>query len=230
MELFMHHLRSRRLLQNLSQIKGILGTRWPLLLRIVHANFVVDYDGVDTPFGLLEIHFLLDVSWDDLRATICALRAVPGALEHTIEFLSDEELPWASLMPTVATELFCGSVHLLKGIRIGEQPKYILDYCHLPWGHLLRASPHSPELLLEVRNFVPPFEDECLDFDPSDFHNVLQWLKAFSDPPLDLISRWEGYLSMGCSRYHTTLPPFDDLEEIWRRCQDRLARYGFTRQ
>lgn len=122
----MHHLRSRRLPQNLSQIKGILGTRWPLLLRIVHANFVVDYDGVDTPFGLLEIHFLLDVSWDDLRATICALRAVPGALEHTIEFLSDEELPWVSLMPTVATELFRGSVHLLKGIRIGEQPKYIL--------------------------------------------------------------------------------------------------------
>jgi hypothetical protein len=112
------------------------------------------------------------------------------------------------------------------------------------WGRLIRCSPPSKQLLRELDEFVPPWNlfpssdhaRYCLC--PSEFHDVVQWLKVnsrpfnaiiyllstywqvLSDPPLELIERWKGYLSKSrdiCLRLKLKTCTDEELERNWQK-------------
>jgi hypothetical protein len=87
----------------------------------------------------------------------------------------------------------------------------------------VRASPCSPELLQDIRDFVPfesnEFESFVTDaFKLENYHDVLQWLKvrtqgsnhsrligtsvqAFPNPPQDVIEIWQNHLKGACDSW-----------------------------
>ncbi|KAJ7827666.1 hypothetical protein B0H14DRAFT_3720397 [Mycena olivaceomarginata] len=106
----------------------------------------------------------------------------------------------------VAINLARGCLRHIQRIGFGHLVswRYSNKLAHLNWGQLIRCSPYaSPELLQELREFVPRWEsflgeDKCLC--SVEFHDTVQWLKVnhilheLPEPPLDLIERWQGYL------------------------------------
>ncbi|KAJ7630140.1 hypothetical protein B0H17DRAFT_541970 [Mycena rosella] len=136
----------------------------------------------------------------------------------------------------ISTELACGSLRLIQRIGDGELPIWVWPHFSpytgfesLEWGRHIRSSPElGPELLQDLRQFVPPwdvFVDEGRQrLLPIEFYDVVQWLKASSDPQLDLIERWQGYLAQSMGRSGVTYSGSDQLEKRWRRNMEREAR------
>ncbi|KAJ7902291.1 hypothetical protein B0H13DRAFT_760564 [Mycena leptocephala] len=195
----------------------------PLLCRIVQACIL----GFN--WNLVHFHILLDISWDELRAAICTLRPFTGADEKKIvallkcmarHLLSDASSRAMSL------ELARGSIRVLNDIRTGQQPSSLWPEHHC-WSRYVRASPCSLELLQDIRDFVPfksnkyPVKYACT---AQQYHDVLQWLKAFPNPPQDVIEIWQNYLKAACDDWVWLRR--DDPDDEWRWWQNRLQRKG----
>ncbi|KAJ7878781.1 hypothetical protein B0H14DRAFT_1628944 [Mycena olivaceomarginata] len=127
---------------------------------------------------LLDIHVLLDVSWNDLRAAICSLRPIIGEDEAKILALSRfaaEHFSSPSLVATLSLDLARGYIRLQRRIASGQKPSYLWPY-QIMWSVLVRSSPHSPELLQDIREF--PFSIHDIRVDAEHCHNILQWIKV----------------------------------------------------
>ncbi|KAJ7857651.1 hypothetical protein B0H14DRAFT_686540 [Mycena olivaceomarginata] len=159
------------------------------------------------------IHYtrlLLDVSWDQIIAAHSALCSIIGgrtpkqvfAGATAIFVLSSELYNTGKALSNLARHF----LHLIQRVGAGDIPLHVCDdifFRPSRWGELIRCSPHSsPELLQDLYEFVPPWElfsssdqhgDDCLC--SVEFHDVVQWLKEHPDPPLDLIERWQSYLT-----------------------------------
>ncbi|KAJ7248363.1 hypothetical protein C8J57DRAFT_1724219 [Mycena rebaudengoi] len=194
-------------------------TRSPLLARVFQAYILGDRWKY---VGLVQIHFLLDIPWDDLRTAICSLKPIVGAdqvkiralLKHVAQSLSP-----ATSMDTLSSELARGFLRMLKSVSTGQQPEYFWA-SELPWGLYIRSSPHSPGLLQHIH--------ECISFTairrlkiaadyPNNYYHVVQWLKAYPDPPQELINTWQRYLMAAYNSYKLSrLWTESDFNEEWR--------------
>ncbi|KAJ7690378.1 hypothetical protein B0H17DRAFT_591465 [Mycena rosella] len=132
----------------------------------------------------------------------------------------------------VSTELACGYIRLIQRIGDRDLPMELWKYSspfvkYLEWGRHIRSSPtSSPELLLDLRRFVPHwdgFVDGEEQLQPNEFHDVVQWLKASPDPQLDLIERWQGYLEASMHRWGNFSD--DQLEARWQHNLEREAHF-----
>ncbi|KAJ6587260.1 hypothetical protein B0H10DRAFT_815224 [Mycena sp. CBHHK59/15] len=211
----------------------------PLLARILHAYMWGAIDGDESGFSLFEAHVLLDVSWDDMRTAVCRLRPIIGRdwgkLSGLAAFMWSPRFarvePWR---PLVSMELAQGFIRVLRAIGTGQRPQQFWRK-PLHWGRFIRGSPASPELLRDLWDFVPPsrFFASPYRFHDVEFHDVLQWLKKFPEPPLQLIDRWESYFKAEHSRWECEGDPMDlqmaawrdDYELRWRKGQEEYQEY-----
>ncbi|KAJ6523672.1 hypothetical protein DFH09DRAFT_1047135 [Mycena vulgaris] len=177
--------------------------------------------------SLLCIRFLLDIPWDELGASIGPLRSFPGnndegkihaLLDFTIRSttICPEAYPW----PATCTDVARGCIRLLK-VQDHTLPDHHRQWLNsLCWGRLVRLSPHCSDVLADIRNVSPLIGRlvECYSY--FEIHDVLQWLKGFPQPPLDMIRQWETYQG-----YHVSFGwniSTDVLEEWWITCLDRM--------
>jgi hypothetical protein len=65
---------------------------------------------------------LWDISWDNLRESICSLHRDESNLRVLMSYL---KLHWLSLLPTICAELFPRYCHLMEKVLNGERPDYI---------------------------------------------------------------------------------------------------------
>ncbi|KAJ7204766.1 hypothetical protein GGX14DRAFT_459647, partial [Mycena pura] len=171
--------------------------RCPLLCRIVQAYILT------SQWEWVDLYILLDISWDELRATICTLRPFTGYNPRKIVALfgsMGRHLLSDASSRAMSLELARGSIRLLNDIRTGQQPSRLWPRYN-PWGLYVRTSPYSLELLQDIRDFVPFKSDEYHvpnAFKPETYHDVLQWLKAFPNPPQDVIETWQNHLMAAC--------------------------------
>ncbi|KAJ7280865.1 hypothetical protein C8J57DRAFT_1300313 [Mycena rebaudengoi] len=138
-----------------------------------------------------------------------------------------EHLSPEPTLAAVALRLACGSARLLKEIATGQKPLYYQPVL-LRWGYFVRASAHSLELLQDIREFLSfeAFSDIQIYADePENYHSILQWLKTFPNPPLDLISIWVGYLMESWDKFSSTRQDDNYLEDGWRAWQTDTSRW-----
>ncbi|KAJ7804339.1 hypothetical protein B0H14DRAFT_2527353 [Mycena olivaceomarginata] len=198
----------------------------PMLLRIFHAYVWADKDSV----YLREMRFLLNVSWDELRATLCCLRPIfPDGLPRLLtlsRFIHNSMTNPSTWRANISIDLASGYIRVRKLVEKGDLPEYLWGRW-IQWGRFIRGSPCSAELLSSIKEFVPPEvpyylhtvhgEEEC--------HDVIQWLKSFPEPPLEEIRRWEMLFleeqRNSCERNPVYQPP-NDYDERWRKYNARL--------
>ncbi|KAJ7290510.1 hypothetical protein C8J57DRAFT_1114502 [Mycena rebaudengoi] len=201
--------------------------RCPRLLRIFHVYLLGDkWEHLD----LVCIHVLLDISWDDLRVAICSLRPIVGIdrsqIRALIRFVGEHRFSETSIA-ILSSDLARGCIRFLKDAVMGLQPCRLILNCYMFWGRFVRSSPHSAALLHDICQF-PSFdslreieEDNC---HPENYHNVLQWLKAFPGLPPDtpVIDIWQHYLMDACrsDKWLWTDNPHYDIENGWREWQN----------
>ncbi|KAJ7248302.1 hypothetical protein C8J57DRAFT_1357893 [Mycena rebaudengoi] len=188
----------------------------PLLPHILRVYILV---GHRAECNLHDICLLSEISCADLRAALCPLRHIRGysnpyGLRRLLWYVAEH------LSPKIAIRQL--SLELAqRWMRLWKEGKQQLDLWY-PWGCFIRASLHSLELLQDIRQ---------ASFDPNDFsavenyhanyHDTLQWLKAFPDPPQDVIEVWEQHLKAARLTYNYKL----DLETHWREWQANLMRW-----
>ncbi|KAF7344231.1 putative nwd2 protein [Mycena venus] len=209
----------------------------PQLFRIFQARQLIFNDGdvisrLDLDRHLFQLRIVLDLSWEEIRVSICSLRPLVSQ-EWDIFFIIFlfmpaicEELESLSPRSMISRDLACGYLRLMPQIANGDLPMFCwgsLSACR-EWGRHIRSSPQSnPELLEELIEFCPPwdiFSEWNKRLEPVEFHDVVQWLKASPNPRPDLIDRWQGYLRE--SMDHPGMVYTD--EELEKRWKDNLAR------
>ncbi|KAJ7735201.1 hypothetical protein B0H16DRAFT_134015 [Mycena metata] len=200
----------------------------------------------EEPPQLFFIRILLDISWDDMKAAICLICPILG--EEDSKF-KEMLLVLPTLCAEIYPESFTSRDLALGFLRIMRKIPYcdlslefwtnFNKYGILHWGQHVRSSPHSSlRLLHELHKFVPHWDvsfDEPSSGDyqpglhPIEFHDVVQWLKASPNSPIELIERWKGYLEQSRSKWPEK-PIKEDLTdeslELSSRC--RQARRDDT--
>ncbi|KAJ6555410.1 hypothetical protein DFH09DRAFT_1165320 [Mycena vulgaris] len=144
----------------------------------------------------LSVHLFLDLSWDKIRSIICPLRDIIGEdmekLGCLYEFIRDktQQHHWSM----EHKDIIYRAIQVLKDVDSGKLHVEFWWETRPCWGLLIRLHSPCPDLLREIREFVPSswLLLECV-LRPIDIHNVVQWLKTFPEPPLEVIHRWEGY-------------------------------------
>ncbi|KAJ7280853.1 hypothetical protein C8J57DRAFT_1300249 [Mycena rebaudengoi] len=130
-------------------------------------------------------------------------------------------------LASVALRLARGSARLLKDMATGQKPLYYLQVL-AQWGYFVRASTPSLELLQDIREF-PSFETlsglVLYGDEPENYHSILQWLKTFPNPPLDLIDIWEGYLRESYNEHSSRGRDANSLEDQWRTWQTDTSEW-----
>ncbi|KAJ6573441.1 hypothetical protein DFH09DRAFT_388515 [Mycena vulgaris] len=159
---------------------------------------------VDPTGRLVQLRIVLDLSWEDIRASFCSLR--PFVNKESAFFCTlflflptiYEELDRLSLRTVAFKDLACGLLRLMRRIENRELPKIFwrwrqvsADWQFREWGRYIRCSPQSdPELLKELMEFVPAwdvFSEWDARLEPVDFHDVIQWLKVSHYPLLAVL-------------------------------------------
>ncbi|KAF7348919.1 putative nwd2 protein [Mycena venus] len=181
--------------------------------------------------SLVQLRTVLDLPWEDIRASICSLRPL---VSQQSEFFCPlflflppicEELD--SLYPRTMAfkDLACGLLRLMRRIENGELPLIYWNMLRLSsdwqvgeWGRYVRCSPQSNhELLKELTEFVPAwdvFSEWNGSLEPVEFHDVVQWLRESPNPQPDLIDRWQGYLRESMIREKQNYTD-EELEMRW---------------
>ncbi|KAJ7908105.1 hypothetical protein B0H13DRAFT_2498528, partial [Mycena leptocephala] len=183
-----------------------------LLCRIVQA-YILEYK-----WDLVDLHVLLDISWDELRAAICTLRPFTGADKGKIiarlQCMARRLLSDASSR-AISLELARGSIQLLNDIRTGQQPSKL-------WYEVFTQIKATTPPLGPSNEFGFPVEDACR---PNHYHNVLQWLKAFPNPPQDVIAIWQDHLMAAGDdwKWHWV---GNDPDYWWKKWQNELKEKG----
>ncbi|KAJ7118247.1 hypothetical protein C8R44DRAFT_190324 [Mycena epipterygia] len=190
------------------------------LLKILHACTITRGNrgfSVGTS-RLFSIHCLLDFPWDEIRKSICPLRTImdknKGNLDGLLTYASD-----ASLRPKPASifyDLSRGYLRLMRSVLDHKLPSCLIWTRTSTWGFILRASSPCDVILREVRELeFASAGTALLDYTlPHDFHNILQWLKTFPEPPHDLIARFEHHLERSIVE-HGIETTFNGREEEW---------------
>ncbi|KAJ7245762.1 hypothetical protein C8J57DRAFT_758771 [Mycena rebaudengoi] len=191
-------------------------SRCALLLHILRAYILVGHAG--QACSLHDIHLLSDISYADLRAAMCPLRHIrgyanPDGMCRLLRYVAEH------LSPEIAIRQL--SLELAqRWMRLRKKGKQQLEFWY-PWGCFFRASPHSLELLQDIHQASFDLDDfKAVGNDPEDYHDTLKWLKAFPDPPQDVIEVWEQHLKAACRSYNPS-----DLESRWREWQASLKRW-----
>ncbi|KAJ7450439.1 hypothetical protein FB451DRAFT_722548 [Mycena latifolia] len=176
--------------------------------------------------GLLYIRFLLHIPWDELWAIIRSSHFLMGGrsieklcilLRFTLQ--STTNCPEVYLWPSTCRDLARGCICLLPNQN--GFPSYEKYNIIAIWVRLIRLSPPCNDLLADIRNLWP-----LPKMDAFYIHNVLEWLKTFPQPPLDVIDRWQGHLddrrraSHSWTSYYLT---FKKCEERWTEFQKQIA-------
>ncbi|KAJ7444543.1 hypothetical protein B0H11DRAFT_437643 [Mycena galericulata] len=168
----------------------------PQLIRILRA-FMVFPEG--TICILFHLHHFLDLSWDEMRAIICPLRALVGEDEQQLRelfaFASDRTFIAEPNFHSIIRELALGGLHVMTGVisdkiymGINMPPSY-------PCGFFLRFCGPAADFL----NALEAFEIAWASRESSTYylriyainhiHNLSQWFKRF--PPLEVLTRLE---------------------------------------
>ncbi|KAJ7280797.1 hypothetical protein C8J57DRAFT_1300113 [Mycena rebaudengoi] len=146
---------------------------------------------------------------------------------HALSKFVAEHLSPEPSLAVLVLQLARGSARLLKDMATGQKPSYYARRWKL-WGYFVRSSAHSPELLQDIREFLS-FETFLYvgADEPDNIHSIIQWLKTFPDPPLDLINIWEGYLMDACIVYSDMEEEDENksLEKRWRAWQTDTSRW-----
>ncbi|KAJ7925053.1 hypothetical protein B0H13DRAFT_2314847 [Mycena leptocephala] len=207
--------------------------QYPEFVRILQARWLL-YGHSKSSYGenLCHLRILLDLGWDDITAALSALRSIIGGgtlkqvVAGTIAILAlSLELYPASTCPVVS-DLALGCLRLVQQIAVKDLPLSTTDV-HLKWGQLIRCSTHSnPKLLHKLHEFVgrpswdflPAYEYAMRSWlRPTEFYDIIQWLKSLPDPPLELIERWQSYLRQSRDIYlREQARPLSELEKMWQ--------------
>ncbi|KAJ7450474.1 hypothetical protein FB451DRAFT_722791 [Mycena latifolia] len=170
------------------------------------------------------IRFLLHIPWDELWAIIRASRSLLG--DRTSEKLcillkftlrSTENCPAVYPWPLTCRDLTRGCTRLLL-----DQDRFPNYQKIIPsWAKLIRLSLPCDDLLADIRNLWP-----SPNMGGFYIHNVLEWLKTFPQPPLDVTERWQKCLEEcrqashpGTSYYRQ----FKEYEARWAEFQKLMA-------
>ncbi|KAJ7450419.1 hypothetical protein FB451DRAFT_722387 [Mycena latifolia] len=201
----------------------------PGLLRILQALWVWGFASCKVSHlridDLLDIRFLLHMPWDELWAIVRASHVLMGG--RSIEKLSillrftlqstticPEGYPW----PSTCRDLARGCTRLL--LDEDGLPSYRRPGAEV-WSQLVRLSPACDDLLTDIRNLWPSPETGRFYI-----HNVLEWLKIFPQPPLDVTERWQKCLEECRRGFHqgtSYCPTFKECEEEWIEFRKQMA-------
>ncbi|KAJ7866104.1 hypothetical protein B0H13DRAFT_1898272 [Mycena leptocephala] len=149
---------------------------------------------------LFRIRFLLGLSWDELRAAMCALRQILGqditqltncrTLRRTC--ILDETVLATLDTDAVLAELAKGSLRHIRAMIDGQIDKRALYEIVQNWGFFVRACPPSPELLNDLSEFAWFSENDIGDWAViEDLHSTVRWLKTFRVTPKELLDCFE---------------------------------------
>ncbi|KAJ7085034.1 hypothetical protein C8R44DRAFT_721720 [Mycena epipterygia] len=208
------------------------------LLKILHACTITNVS--DSQSSLVRTHFLLDLSWNELRKSICPLRDImdtyDGKLDKLLTYASDPD--FCPKPASIFWELSRGCLCVMRSMLDHKLPwNFRWNVVGDKWGSVLRSCPPCDDMLRDLRELefasagTSLFENTYLD----DFHNILQWLKTFPDPPHDLIARFEHHLERKKPRYWPE-KTLDQLEEAWISwkgmvgCYTPLQEVGYVLQ
>ncbi|KAJ7663220.1 hypothetical protein DFH06DRAFT_1296068 [Mycena polygramma] len=151
---------------------------------------------------LVLIRHLLNVSWDEVYATVCPLRSIlqdSGLTGETRRFSELLIQNWMIGRPhwraSVCNRFAWGCLRVQNMIDTGRLPADLWDL-GFPWGRVLRGTPACPELLCAVRKFVPRRANRTelgwfSAIQAEQCHNVIMWLGTFVERPATEIQRWE---------------------------------------
>ncbi|KAJ6570458.1 hypothetical protein DFH09DRAFT_1080026 [Mycena vulgaris] len=161
--------------------------------------------------------------WDELRAITSPLHSLLGEarnggkviqalLEFTIQnpMIWPEPYPW----PTVCRALAKGCLRLLKHVDLESPGPLVL-------------SPHCFDPLADIHNFSLRTGLAAQYYNCFDIHDVLQWLKAFPQPPFDVIHQWEEY-QVEAHRYSGFNVSTHELEGPWTEYLEEMRSTVFA--
>ncbi|KAJ7097696.1 hypothetical protein C8R44DRAFT_369215 [Mycena epipterygia] len=209
---------------DLQNCREVLSKAPPQLLKILHAYRLVPDDTMEY-LSLFNIHFLLDLSWDELRKAICPLRTLMGGdkrgLSKLLSSSSDPILFRGVRSGSTLRDFVWGSIRIMKKVFAHELSRELRGSTWA-WGRLLRACPPCLDLLHEIElasaDSAAPFFEYCYW---EDLSNILEWLKMFPQPPLSFISRFEDHVEAMRSEGEEHRPDF---------FEDRLAKWHARRK
>ncbi|KAJ7472416.1 hypothetical protein B0H11DRAFT_1867203 [Mycena galericulata] len=198
----------------------------PQLIRILRAFML--FPDKSTRI-LFQLHFFLDISWDEMRAIICPLRALVSddkqQLRELFAFASDPTFVVESNFRSIVRDLALGGLHMLTGVI---SDKILLHTLHLPrvCGLFLRFCAPAPDFLkaLEAFEIAWGSRKTFLWFinSTNDIHNLSQWLKTFPqlEPPLEVLTRLDQRFKIARIM---TWPR--DPEEEWIQWLEKRSQY-----
>ncbi|KAJ7821315.1 hypothetical protein B0H14DRAFT_2831568 [Mycena olivaceomarginata] len=197
----------------------------PQLIRILHAYRITRHLYAlnahtllvrNAPL-LLNIRLLLNLSWDELRAAICCIGSDRGNLRDLLVYTSDYP-SFREHLDSMFLELAHGSLRILKKRLTRQLIPWKFNDCTRGFGHFLRSCPPSPDLLLDLCKIADAWTIHPIgrDYGADTFHDVVQWLKTFPKPPLE-IRYFEHQLRISTRNSAHT---FDSLEKRWKEWQE----------
>ncbi|KAJ7659011.1 hypothetical protein B0H17DRAFT_343089 [Mycena rosella] len=205
----------------LSDHHSILAQASPPLRRILHACILVGRGDR----SLFRTHCMLDISWDELRATICPLRKIAGDDPARIKCLQrhilDQTFVETLDVNSLISELANGGMRLTRAMCNGH---WRFDPAVQDWGYFLRCCPISRDLVQALwdTSLAAMINNGYLG-DQDDLYNVLQWLKT--SPPsatlVELMTRVEHKLEAVTRPWATV----DCFERRWTEWRHERRRY-----
>ncbi|KAJ6574412.1 hypothetical protein B0H19DRAFT_1124418 [Mycena capillaripes] len=200
----------------------------PELVRILHtyAFTCAANDSCLRP-SLSDIRGLLDLTWEELRTSICALTAKTGQNEGILRnLLLSATQP--SVFRAFDARLTSGTLvrNFMTTIRkthLGELPCRTWG-CIRSFSYLLRSQPPFLELLIELHGLYlgcPGLFDE---WNAQTFYHIIKWLWTLTEPPIELISDFQHRLD---SREHLLGRYESNYEDSWRKWKEHPLRWGY---
>ncbi|KAF7334895.1 putative nwd2 protein [Mycena sanguinolenta] len=196
---------------------------------------------------LFQIPIKLDLSWTDLRTTLCSLRSKSVGDAQVLPVHQPQ-----TALPLVARDLALQLIRKMVKNHIDtdggvnpsasrdavllfnhSDPSVVLEAAYTrsqyelgcDISHLVRLSPPCPVLYRELWS-IPP--SEIWSFRPSGYaliHHVSKWLESFPDSMMELITLWQQALpDHDRHRISLNLDPNDE-ERYWHH---RVKRYNNT--
>ncbi|KAJ7044637.1 hypothetical protein C8F04DRAFT_592744 [Mycena alexandri] len=166
--------------------------------------------------SLLTIHLVLNLAWADIREAICYLRQVigedQGGLRELLNYASDPTLFPELRSPSIFMELASGYLRFLKSIYDHKLPSSFGWHSCRKWGRVVRSCPPDHRLLRGLRELE--LGDFFMHERHQDSHDIVQWLKTFPEPQIDLMARFDQPLAGPFG--------FDELEEWWNRWREGI--------
>ncbi|KAJ7639582.1 hypothetical protein FB45DRAFT_1135256 [Roridomyces roridus] len=172
--------------------------RNPQLQRILGvADLIGENPYSQTGPLLYKTRLLLDLSWDDIMASVWEIRPLadrdeicnPRPVYSTVQLAPSAD---------VSKDIALGLIRLLRRIGNRELHTTILRHMEMDcrWGRLISAQLSDVEVFNQLRELGLPSvvsANPSCPLDPYDFSTVLAALKAHDGCPSELVDRWNAY-------------------------------------